>query len=263
MRFYSFERLESLSVEQLVEISDTLESNNYTGVLLPYGQYMGDYFVKVARAINKEQKLKYMIAIRPHTISAQYLSMIVDSISKISRNRIAINFVSGHIHDYEKEYGGLLQEPTDFSDKESRKDYMAKYIKEFYRITFGKVYKPETMISGMSDVVIDIANNYCDVAIIGYREYNKDRTIFNNVKKRKMIAICPLIRDSYEDIEEFKNTSTAHASDIVYGLEQDIVNILDQLSKEGITDILIHRVPDDKESHRLHDLVKSYKSFVK
>jgi HAD superfamily hydrolase (TIGR01662 family) len=51
--------------------------------------------VGMFRRAEKEQKLKYLVAVRPYTISAQYLVSIIKSLDSIQEDRVRINFVPG------------------------------------------------------------------------------------------------------------------------------------------------------------------------
>jgi hypothetical protein len=54
-------------------VSDLLEDSGFYGWLLPYNAGYEDPFTRIARSLKTEQKLKYLVAVRPYTISAQYL----------------------------------------------------------------------------------------------------------------------------------------------------------------------------------------------
>ncbi len=258
MNVYSFERLEILSTEDIVEKTNILMSYRYSGMMLPYGQFMGDYLTKVARAIDDTQDFKYMIAIRPHAISPQYLSMILHSISSISKNRILINFVSGNIQEYEKKYGGIIQKPDDFSSNTERKHYLVDYIKEFSNITKNKDYRPKIMVSGFSNEVSNVVNNYADCIIMNYKMFIDNRSAFDSVIKRKMMAFSPVIRNSREELELFKNSLISPPNDIFYFTPEEFKSFLSNLESNGVTDILISYVLEDNLYKNIYEAVSNY-----
>lgn len=263
MKFYWFERLQESSVDRIVELSDTLESHKFSGILLPYSPYTGDYLIKVARAINKSQKLKYMIAIRPHAISGQYLDMIIRSISQISPNRMMINFVAGAIHSNELEFGGIIQKPDDSSTPYERKIYLTKYVEMFYSLMKRKEYRPEILVSGDSKEVLDVVEKFADYNIIGYSAYNRNPSSFSALTKRRMVAICPVIRDTVEEAELLRPELEKKSADPVFVDNEKLKEIILDLKSQGVTDILVHKVPDDTEFERIYEFVKDYSSSTK
>lgn len=258
MKFYWFERLQESSVDRIVELSNTLESHNFSGVLLPYSPYTGDYLIKVARAIDKSQKLKYMIAIRPHAISGQYLDMIIRSIGQISPNRIMINFVAGAIHSNELDFGGIIQKPDDKSTPYERKIYLTKYVEMFSSLVRRKEYKPDILISGDSKEVLDAVEKFADYNIIGYSAYNRSPSSFSSLTKRRMVAICPVIRDTVEEAEALRPELEKKSADPVFVDEAKLIEIILDLKFQGVTDILIHKVPDDNEFERIYSFIKKF-----
>jgi hypothetical protein len=85
-----------------------LEAHNFSGVMFTHDIPEGDMFVKTAVDINPDEKIKYLVAIRPYTISPQYLSMINRSMDNIDRDRLQINLISGYIKDHEDCVGGVV-----------------------------------------------------------------------------------------------------------------------------------------------------------
>ena len=245
-----------MSVKDISEKSKILESNGYKGMLLPFGQYMGDYFTKIARALDTNSSFEYIVAIRPHSVSAQYLSMITESVSCISPKRISINFVAGHIHDYEMSYGGILQQPDDFSSNDDRKSYLVKYVKEFSKITLNKKYRPKIMVSGFSEEVAKVVNESADCIIMNYKMFEDNRSAFDTVNKRKMISFSPLVRDTIEEIDNIRSIIKFEPNDIFYGTPKEFINFIQYLKDEGVTDIMISQLPEDNDSSCLYNAVK-------
>ena len=131
-----------------------LEEHGFTGVLFTYNALSGDYFTLVARDIDLSQKIVYMVAIRPHTISPQYLSMISNSIHGIMPNRLQINLISGHIKKEEKNVGGVLGVITDQSTHIERSNYLIEYLQEL-----DKMYKAKAC-DNMPDIFVSTTNEY-------------------------------------------------------------------------------------------------------
>ena len=126
MNFFWFERTNNFNIK---ELSEELEDNGFSGVLFTYSFFNDDYFVKIANAIDSNKKIKYMVAIRPYAISAQYLCMINNAFKKISKDRIVINIITGWVHDQEKSIGGIQGNVNDLSNNIDRSNYLIEYVK--------------------------------------------------------------------------------------------------------------------------------------
>ena len=71
-----------------------LENSHFDGVMFVYDSALGDVFTKMVENMKTNEKIKYLVAIRPYAISPQYLCMINQSINSIMPDRLQINFVS-------------------------------------------------------------------------------------------------------------------------------------------------------------------------
>ena len=74
---------------------EELYRNHFYGGLFIYDVPKGDSFTKVARVIDSEKEFKYLVAVRPYTISPQLVTMIYNSINDIHPGRLQLNIVSG------------------------------------------------------------------------------------------------------------------------------------------------------------------------
>jgi len=170
----------------LSEVSDLLEDSGFYGWLLPYEPGLPDPFVRIARSLNTDQKLKYLVSVRPHTITPQYLLAITQSLDLIQEDRVRIDFVPGLTDVRNESFGGILGEVKDNSSFEDRKKYLCSYIKEFKNL---KAKKPYTYISGMVDDLCPHMLDFSDANIVAYHRltegklegYSKDTIIFFTV----------------------------------------------------------------------------------
>ena len=112
MKIYWFQRTPNFNFK---ELSERLELSCFTGILFPYSSSGCDYFIDIANSIDTKAKIKYMVAVRPYAITLQQLVKINVSMNKISRNRILINFVTGHISDEEKTISTIVEDVNDLS----------------------------------------------------------------------------------------------------------------------------------------------------
>jgi hypothetical protein len=181
-------------------MSDLLEDSGFYGWLLPYASGLADPFVRIARDLKTDQNLKYLVAVRPYTISPQYLLAISKSLDLIQEDRVRINFVPG-LTEGEEYYGGILSDINDGSSFADRKKHFCTYIEEFQKLKGDKAY---TYISGMADEICPKMLEFGDANIVSYGRlvegklegYSKDTIIF---------FPAPSIEDFYERLNKVKD----------------------------------------------------------
>lgn len=199
INFYWFGRHTNQSLE---DISDILEDSGFYGWLLPYATGLPDQFIRVARSINLNQKLKYLIAVRPYNISPQYLCSISKSLDLIQKDRVRINFVPGLIdNDFEKFFGGVINETNDTSNFFDRKKYFCSYIKSFNELPTDRPY---VYVSGLEDEFCPDMSKYSDANIVSYGRL-VDGTLDKSDKTKIIFVPINNIQDLYDKIEDIKN----------------------------------------------------------
>ena len=174
-------------------MSDLLEDSGFYGWLLPYAAGLSDPFIRIARSMDTDKKLKYLVAVRPYTLSPQYLLAITKSLDLIQEDRVRINFVPGLTKDgLERSFGGILGSVNDLSSFDDKKKYFCSYIEEFKKL---KARKPYTYLSGMLDDICPNMLDFGDANIVSYarlvegklKGYNKDTIIFFPVSSIKTL----------------------------------------------------------------------------
>jgi hypothetical protein len=145
-------------------ISDLLEDSGFYGWLLPYAVGVPDPFTRIARSLKTNQKLKYLVAVRPYTISPQYLLAISKSLDLIQEDRVRINFVPG-LTDGEESFGGVFSDVNDSTSFEDRKNFFCSYLEKFKD---WDVKKPYTYVSGMKDSICPNMDSLADANIVNY-----------------------------------------------------------------------------------------------
>jgi len=272
-------------LEVLSSNIDQLEDAHFDGILFTYRQFQGDFFTFVARSMKLEQKIKYMIAIRPHALSAQYLCMINQSINEIQPNRLQINVIAGHIKPDEVEFGGILGPVNDKSSIPDRMNYMIDYIKELKDMESRGIEIPECYITCTNSYALNAAAELGYKIIFPYREYKfghfLDRSIpgqekpgetFDLSGKKIMLAISPIIRDTQEEIDkEFPKDVVVHtqdgksyldrprfAKDTAYFTYDNFVKFMKDLESKGINEVIFNGEPAS-ERDNLIKYIKHYK----
>ena len=227
MNFFWFERTNDFDIKNL---SEELEDNGFYGVLFTYSFFNDDYFVKIANTIDPNKKIKYMVAIRPYTISAQYLCMINNAFEKISKSRIVINIITGWVNDQEKSIGGIQGSINDFSSNIDRSNYSIEYVKSLKNI---KSNTPEFYVSVTNEIVF---KNVSDgKVIVPYSIYKQNRFDLNN--ENTMISVFPIIAKDEKELLSLKKEKIEQ--DAEYFTIETFENFLNELKSKKINSVLI------------------------
>jgi len=232
------------------EVKD-LQEYNYSGALFTYNIGQGDFFTQIARNIVVGNSFKYMVAIRPHTISPQYLCMINNSIRKIDPNRLQINFITGWLKDNEKEFGGILGEVNDLSSNIDRSNYLIKYIDELEKLN---AKTPDYYISSTNNFVFDAAVKYNSKIIITYSQYKQNK--YNLKDKKIMMSLGVILRETKEEL--LKLYKTNKVSDAEYFTYNEFNDFINEIKNIGINEIMLH-CWDSEERKIINNFVKQYK----
>jgi len=263
---------------------DQLEDAHFESVLFTYRQMQGDFFTIIARTMNLNQKIKYMVAIRPHALSAQYLTMINKSINSIQKDRLQINIISGHIKPDELNFGGIIGAVTDHSSVPDRTDYMIDYIQELDNMQKNNIEIPDCYVSCTNNYSLEAAAKLDYKIIFSYKDYKfgyfldksvegqeKPGDVFNLSGKKITLAISPIIRDTQQEIDsEFPKDVVVHlyggksykdrprfAKDTAYFTYDRFVSFIKELEENGINEVLLNGIPES-ERNNLISYVKRY-----
>jgi hypothetical protein len=246
MEFYSFD----VSPEESIGYQD-LYDHHFSGALFAYSPFREDAFTKIARYANKDHNLKYIVAVRPYTISSQYLCTINNTLDKIIPNQLQINFVTGWPYEEEKIFGGILGSVNDSSSSMDRSNYLIKYIDNLNQI---KTQKLEYYLSITNSFIYDLANKYNNKMIIPYSYFIDNR--FNLSGKDIMISIAPILRQDSEEIKDLNIIKTEQ--DIEAFSYKDFYSLIVLLKENNINKMLL-RSTNIKEKNQIFDFVKKYK----
>jgi hypothetical protein len=237
MNFYWFGRPNNIS-----KISLELEESGFKGVLLPYASDIGDYTVQVARAMNVNQKLKYIIAIRPYTISPQHLATTIKSLNSIDSDRIWINFVVGQILDEEKNIGGIIGKPNDLSSQDERRNYLLDYIPIFFKTCKNLEIKTTICISGIGEEATRLVEEYGDYSFLAHTAYDTPYAKSGGlikISKPRVLSMFPLIEDDPEVFNEIKSSDKLNP-DIMLTTTQDLIDLIKNIKSDGVNDLMFY-----------------------
>lgn len=286
MKFYYFGG--TFNENDTLEDTSTLNSHHFDGVMFTYDATQGDMFVRVARDIKLNEKIKYLIAIRPYTISPQYLYAINQSISEIQKDRLQINIIAGYIKDHESNVGGIVGDVNDSSSSVERSNYTIKFIESLDEISKNKKKEEQldVYISTTNNYVFDAVKKYKNKIILPYSIYKrgfwsdwlKDPSLkieFERGDIEIMLAMTPVIRETKEELETLahhamkpvwkKGDVTKVVEDVEYFTHDSFHEFIQMLEEDNINHLLINAVPRS-ESTKIVLFIKQYvesrKSFA-
>lgn len=252
-----------------------LEKSGFTGVLFTYEAISRDYFTQIARDIRQDEKIKYMVAIRPYAISPQYLTMISTGMNEIMPNRLQINLISGHIKDNEFNFGGIVGDVNDQSSNIKRSNYLIEYLKEIDKIKSKVTIEnyPDFFVTTTNPYVFKTAKELNQKMIIPYPEFKsghwKEYEDYNSSNKKWlgekinlentdiMIALSPVLRDTKEELkkasEKMKSRNTA------YFTTKEFTMFIQSLKEKNINKIMLRPRLIEEEENRVINFVKNFK----
>jgi hypothetical protein len=224
------------------ELFSEMEDSGVTGNLLTYHSKESDYFIKVARDIDVHKKIKYMVAIRPHVLSPEYLVRINKSIKEISNgDRLQINLVSGDINDAEYEMDRTLGTTTNKSTNKERSDYLIEYIELLNKLP--EKEKPDYYVSVTNDFTFQAASKYNDKMIIPYYKYIHNNYDLTN--RKVMIYLAPIMRKTQEELNSLTGYNlNGIVEDVRYTYEK-MTNLVNQLEDQGIKEMMLSSWNDE------------------
>lgn len=262
-----------------------LEQSHFSGVMFTYDATQGDIFTLVARDIKYTEKIKYLVAIRPYSISPQYICMINQSIHSIMPNRLQINFISGYIKDHESDFGGILGSVNDLSSRADRSNYMIEYIDEINTMNGNKEnnHPLDFYVSTTNEHVLESVQKHNNKIILPYRDYkngywtsidkNDQQFVgpeFNLRDTEVMLAVTPIIRKTKEELNLLdgyakrpvwrKGEKSVTVNDVGYFTNEEFHDFVINLENDGINHMLINAVPHS-ESDGLIDFIKQYQEL--
>lgn len=266
-----------------------LNNHSFSGVMFTHDIPEGDMFVKMAKDISDNEGIKYLIAIRPYTISPQYLSMINQSMNRIDKGRLQINLISGYIKDHEDGVGGIVGDINDNSSPLDRSNYMIKFIQALADMDQNKEapgYFRDPSYQNNLDVYVSTTNPYIFNAakkhknkiILPYHIYKRgffsdtlkgpsSKVTFDLNGMGVMLAMTPIIRKTEEELYSLKNyavrpiwkkgESTQIVDDVEYFTHESFHEFVKMLEEDGVNHLLINAVPSE-ESEVIIPFIKEY-----
>lgn len=248
----------NVSMPVLKAISKKLNDSGYYSVLLPFNVNGSDAWIRSAHCLNTDEKIKYMIALRPYHISPQYFKMMMHGFSDIQEDRLIINFIAGDGRKDEPDQTDFYGETKNLIEVDQRKIYVRKFLEMQSKDPVIKNLLQETVISGLSDYTVETANIFGYTLLCMYDEY------LNNIDRlkdcsRRMVSLRICIRDTDEEAINLvlNSDDLRHKEYTLSGTEDTVFKKIQDAIGLGVTDFLIGGHDYDDQQYRIHKFVKS------
>lgn len=242
-----------------------LESVGVKSILLPYGAVGPDYFVFVPELLLNTKTIKFMMAVRPYSITPEWVAKTYRTIIQYG-DRVTLNVVAGSFSPQEQDLvlNAYPGDPETIDTIDKRIEYSEKWTEKLYEIMGNQ--RPETYTITNSERTMRLANYLFDSAIFVHHrmEYN----VKNKTDRLKLVlAIDPLILDSLDQVTEYAYDLNAddglvgkkvqeHA---IYGTYEQVKHQLIKISEGfGVSEFLIHT--DQKDPTNIIRLIKDLSS---
>jgi hypothetical protein len=275
MKFYYFGG--SFNENDTLEDTSTLNNYHFDGVMFTYDATQGDMFVRTARDMKLNEKIKYLIAIRPYTISPQYLQTICDSMNEIDRGRVQLNFIAGYIKDHENHIDGIVGDVNDASESIDKSRYMINFIDTLNNMKVNKT-PLDFYVSTTNSYVFEETKKHKNKIILPYHIYkrgfwsdvHKDPSLKIDLETKDveiMITMTPIIRKTEEELKLLNNYAlrpiwkkgevSKVLDDVEYFTYESFHEFVKTLEEDGINYLLINAVPR-AESKVIIPFIKQY-----
>lgn len=240
----------------LKKVFQKMDSYGYYSCMLTYHSKKNDMFIKLARAVDPEINLKYIVAMRTYAISPEYLAMMINGFNEIVKDKLMFNIVSGDIHKDETSLKDLVN-PMDFMSSQDRVIYTGKWLEKFTNIDIIKNNLPEMFMSGNSEKTF----SYCEKfngGTLTMVDYYLDNVDFFSKFNKKCVSLQICIRDTDEEAEQIKY-KTYYGDQLkwcYYYSEDTLTKKIKELENLGVTDLMITGLENDPKVDRVHQFVK-------
>lgn len=247
------------TIESIKKVTEEVDPYNYESVLFAVNPRFGDIWTKLSNSINHNHKFKYMIAFRPYLFSPQYLASLVASFSNFSNNRLMLNLVHGVVGP--KAFNAIM-DGEKFHDAEFRRNYSKEFMKKFLNDTIidEQYTMPEIVVSGESDISLEIAKETSDVIGVYYESFIKDPKRFTSKNFKKIfIFLSVLVGETDEAVEkevaDIPEENRTFNGSPIYGSKETLTKKFLELEKLGITDILFSQFDQWHDPKIVHEFL--------
>ncbi len=269
------------------QLQHTKESMNvgFDTFLYTYNYNSIDPFVFIAKNFDLDSNIKYMVAIRSHVISPQYIFKILQSFyylnnvngeaivldrqnfSGITADNIKpisvyINLITGCIDDErQKQYGGTIQNINDNSTFEERSNHLIDFLTEFNKLNdkyFNNFFHLNLYITTTNQYVFDQAVKNNNKMIIEYTDY-RDNTFNITDPANVMLTFGPVIRNTQEELDLIDKTpSDTVKPNTVFCTPKQLREMLSKFEEKGIEEVLFWGLTTE-DIDNIYTFTRNYK----
>jgi hypothetical protein len=222
-------RHEDTSPEGLKKAFAYINSFGYDSCMLTYHSRENDMFIKLARAIDPDLPLKYIIAMRTYAISPEYLGLMVKGFEEIAKDKIMFNIVAGDLHANETSVEDVVDSSL-LSTSQDRVKYTGLWLEKFTNL--------------------EILNGRLPKMLENLEFLSKFDT--------RCVSLQICIRDTDEEADEVKHAN--YEGDKLkwcyFYSEDTLLKKIMDLKRNGVTDIMVTGLPFDPEVQRVHEFIK-------
>ncbi len=191
-------RSEFLSASGIKRLYSLKEKFGYESILLTSKEQQSDNFIKCAATLDPMKKIKYMLAVRPYSMSAQYCAQMVAAFNEIAPGRLMLNIVSGETSGEKKDPDPCYEVDIDITTPQGRLDYVPVWLEKFTN-TYAMGKKPTILVSTKNIDLINATKDYTDISLCMVNDYVSDPDKYKLNYSRRMISAQVIIRNSDEE----------------------------------------------------------------
>lgn len=203
MKFHWMHRFDFGNTEkELVYMAETLEKSKAYSVLLTYSFGSPDYVPFLPSMIKSTNKIKFMLALRPYTLSPEYAIRIFRTMTSNYGDRLTFNMVAGKMVEHEeKEAIEMYNFDTSLIDTvDKRIDLTYNWADKFFNFYIKKnITPPISYTIGNSPITLELGNKWTDYIII--HEGRIDESLIKAKNTKLVLMIDPLIRETKEELD--------------------------------------------------------------
>ena len=221
----------------LKQIALAADALGFEGVLIPTGRNCDDPWITAAALATHTEKLRFLLALRPGTVSPTYAARQAAALDRISRGRFLVNIVAGgnptelagdgiHLsHDQRYEHTAEFLTVYDRLLRGESVDLDGRHIKvKGAKLGFPPVRQPRPPIwfGGSSDPGIEVAAAHSDVYLTWGEPLDEVAAKLDKVRAR----------------------AKAHGREVTFGLRIHLIVRETDEAAWRVADDLIARLPD-------------------
>jgi hypothetical protein len=249
-------RHEDTSPEGLRKAFEYINSFGYDSCMLTYHSRENDMFIKLARAVDPDLPLKYIIAMRTYAISPEYLGLMIKGFEEIAKDKIMFNIVAGDLHANETSLKDLV-DSSFLSTSQDRVRYTGLWLEKFTNLKILNGRLPKMFMSGTSKSTFDNCKNFNGGIMVMVDYYMENLELLSKFDTRCVsLQICIRDTDEEADWEKHENYDGDKLKWCYFYSEKTLLEKIMELKRNGVTDIMVTGLPLDPQVQRVHEFIK-------